>query len=255
MEQPQSGTLHAFGEATTTALKQRMGIVFQENTADPLMTPSEVLTLSGRLFGMKRKVASERGRLLLGQFGLAERSDDAVESLSGGMRRRLELARALLHEPDLLLLDEPTTGVDLNERQALWAGLKESQTGERTVLLATNDLLEADAVCDHVAMLREGTVVAAGTPDELKRGLRAEALVLTWASATEEDLATIGAWTEVGTVSALEPEVHITADEAPQLIPRLFALAEGAISSVSIRPSTLEDAYLHHVGTRARSSE
>jgi ABC-2 type transport system ATP-binding protein len=255
MEQPQSGSLEAFGEATTAGAKRRMGIVFQENTADPQMTSVEVLTLAGRLFGMRRRVANERGRRLLAQFGLSERADDAVESLSGGMRRRLELARALLHEPDLLLLDEPTTGVDLDERLSLWMGLKESQTGDRTVLLATNDLLEADDVCDQVALLRAGTLVASGSPDDLKRGLRAEALVLKWESPSAAQITAITRWPEVGTVGAADSEVHITADEAAPLIPRLFDLAGGAVSSVSIRPSTLEDAYLHHVGARTRNSE
>ena len=250
MEHPQAGTLRVLDAAPDSTGKQRMGIVFQENTADPLMTPNEILSLSGRLFGLSRKAVLAKGDALLEQFGLATRADDPVESLSGGMRRRLELARALLHEPELLLLDEPTTGVDPDERQALWAGLRAADSASRTVLLATNDLLEADAVCDEVALLRKGELVAAGTPAELKRGLRAESLVLSWEHPLEPLLGTIESWPDVGTVSTTDVELHITADEAAPLIPRLFELADGAINSISIRPSTLEDAYLHHVGRR-----
>ncbi|MGH2633022.1 MAG: ABC transporter ATP-binding protein, partial [Tepidiformaceae bacterium] len=125
METPPEGELRVFGKSPAPALRGRVGTVFQENTSDPLMTVIETLRLAGRLFGVTGQKFRQRSAELLAAFGLDSRASDPVSSLSGGMRRRLEMARALLHDPELLLLDEPTTGVDPEERRALWAALLE----------------------------------------------------------------------------------------------------------------------------------
>lgn len=251
METPTEGTLVAFGRRPAAALRARLGTVFQENTADPLMSVAETLTLAGRLFGLARAVIRARSQELLQAFGLREREHDAVSTLSGGMRRRLEMARALLHDPELLLLDEPTTGVDPSERRALWGALLGSARGRRTILLATNDLHEADGVCDMVAFLQAGRVVACGTPAELKRGLRREVLRVTWPAASEGEIATVAGWPGVGPITREGDLVHITVDDASALAPRLFALGPGEIHALSIEQSSLEDAYFQHVGRRA----
>lgn len=248
MEQPQSGTIAVFGEMPAAALRARVGTVFQENAQDPLMTPAETLRLAARLFGISSVLGRERASTLLARFGLGDRAGDTVATLSGGMRRRLEMARALVHDPDLLLLDEPTTGVDPGERRALWDALRES--GERTVLLASNDLAEADSVCDLVAFIDAGRLVATGTPAELKRGLRAESVRLDWSGSTSEAVATVATWPGVGEATVDGDIVHLTADDASALIPRLFELAPGAIRGVTIRAATLEDAYFRHVRGR-----
>jgi ABC-2 type transport system ATP-binding protein len=165
------------------------------------------------------------------------------------------MARALLHDPDLLLLDEPTTGVDPDERRALWDALLGGERGTRTVLLATNDLGEADAICDRVAFIQGGRVVATGTPDELKRGLRREALRVTWESPATDQLRQVEAWAGEGHVSQDEGVVFITVDDASAFVPRLFELAPGAIRAVSIEKSSLEDAYFQHVSRRTRTAE
>ncbi|MGI8927818.1 MAG: ATP-binding cassette domain-containing protein [Tepidiformaceae bacterium] len=255
MERPAEGTLAVFGEPPRPELRARVGTVFQENALDPLMTVSDTLSLAGRLFGLGREDTRKRTARLLDAFGLATRTRDRVATLSGGMRRRLETARALLHGPELLLLDEPTTGVDPAERRALWAALLDVRGPSRTVLLATNDLSEADAVCDRVAFLREGFVIATGTPTELKRGLRREAVRVTWDAPTERQLAEVAAIAGEGRVTRQGEIVHITVDEAEAFVPRLFAVAPGAIRSVSIERSTLEDAYFQHVGQQPRVAE
>lgn len=252
MERPRQGELRVFGEPPRAALRARVGTVFQENALDPLMTVAETLTLSGRLFGLSRAAIAERSQGLLGAFGLEGRLHDPVATLSGGMRRRLEVARALLHDPALVLLDEPTTGVDPDERKALWEALLGSRR-DRTILLATNDLTEADAVCDQVAFLRLGRVVASGTPASLKRGLRRESLRVTWASPSEADLAALAEWEGCGEATRDGDEVHLTVDDAAAFVPRLFQLAPGAIRAVRIEASSLEDAYFQHVGTRSRT--
>jgi ABC-2 type transport system ATP-binding protein len=253
MERPPAGSLLVFGQRPAPAVRQRVGTVFQENALDPLMGVGETLALSGRLFGMRHHDVRERSRELLQVFGLGDRAHDGVATLSGGMRRRLEMARALLHDPELLLLDEPTTGVDPDERRAIWDALLQGGRGRRTILLATNDLAEADGVCDRVAFLRLGRVAASGSPEELKRGLRREAVRVEWRSPTRHELAEVASWPGSGDVTMNGTEVHITVDDASAFVPRLFALAPHAIHAVRIEQSSLEDAYFQHVGQRARS--
>ena len=255
MDSPQRGDLRVFGQPPAPALRARVGTVFQENTADPLMRVGETLALAARLFGLSRSRARTRTEQLLGEFGLAARAHDLTSTLSGGMRRRLEMARALLHDPELLLLDEPTTGVDPDERRALWDALLRNERGSRTVVLATNDLTEADAVCDHVAFIQHGRVVAAGTPADLKRGLKREVLRVTWESPTPAQLEQVEIWAGPGHVAQDTNLVHITVDEASAFVPRLFELAPGAIRAVSIEKSSLEDAYFQHVSRRERQRE
>lgn len=256
MERPAQGTLRAFGQPPVPALRGRIGTVFQENTSDPLMTANETLTLAGRVFGMPGRRIRERAPELLRLFGLGERGDEAVSALSGGMRRRLEMARALMHDPELLLLDEPTTGVDPDERRALWSALLASGAGaRRTILLATNDLHEADEICDTVAFLQAGRVVAQGAPEALKRGLRREALRVTWPGASAAALAEVESWPGTGAITRDGDLVHITVDDASALVPRIFALAPGAIRAIGIEQSSLEDAYFQHVGKRSSNAE
>lgn len=251
MDAPGEGTIRVFGQEPSRDLRSRIGTVFQENAQDPLMRVEETLELAGALFGMTREAVRARAAELLLAFGLSGRERDAVSTLSGGMRRRLEMARALLHDPELLILDEPTTGVDPEERRALWEALLGGARGRRTILLATNDLSEADAVCEQVAFLQAGQIVAAGTPDELKRGLRREAVRLTWLDVTDDDLAEIAHWEGTGAVSRHGETVQISVDDASVLVPRLFAFARGRIRSVTIEQSSLEDAYFQHVSGRA----
>jgi len=154
----------------------------------------------------------------------------------------------------MLLLDEPTTGVDPEERQILWDTLGEAR-GSTTVLLATNDLAEADAACDRVAFVQDGRVVATGTPAELKQGLRRDAVRITWPGATAEELAVVGGWPGTGEILRDEDTVHVTADDASALVPRLFELAGRGIRGVSIESSSLEDAYFRYIQRRAGGSK
>ena len=253
MERPSTGQLSVFGQAPAKALRARVGTVFQENALDPLMTGAETLHLAGKLFGMSNAAIQEQSARRLGEFGLADRANDGVAKLSGGMRRRLEMCRALLHDPELLLLDEPTTGVDPDERRALWKALLDRGGGSRTILLATNDLAEADEVCDYVAFLEAGRAMATGTPAQLKQGLKRESVRVVWDSPTPEQLATIASWTGEDQVTADDGSVRITVDDASAFVPRLFALAPGAIRSIVIETASLEDAYFRHIARRGQS--
>jgi ABC-2 type transport system ATP-binding protein len=246
-EPPASGSLTLFGEAPSRSLRARIGIVFQENAMDPLMRVDETLALAGRLYGLGSQIITERGKLLLDRFGLAERARDHISTLSGGMRRRLEMARALLHDPDLLLLDEPTTGVDPGERRALWEGLLGRQDGHRTILVATNDLTEADAHCDRAAFIRDGRVIATGTPHELKAGLRTQALRVTWEDPEQGALDELRTWPETGSVTADDGQLLIVTDDAAAVARKLFDLAPASVRGITISTASLEDAYFQHV--------
>ena len=255
MSAPDSGSLDVFGSPPSRRARGHTGTVFQENAQDPLLGVSEYLALAGRLFGVSKVVLRERSAILLAAFGLASRADDEISSLSGGMRRRLEVVRALLHAPELLLLDEPTTGVDADERAALWSALRDAPSGERTVLLATNDLAEADAVCDQVAFVRDGRVVVTGTPDELKRGLRHDAVRVTWADGTAPPgVEVLERDPHVGGLVQDGASTRFTVDDAASFVPRLFAVVGAAIRAIELQPATLEDAYFQHVGRRTMNA-
>jgi ABC-type multidrug transport system ATPase subunit len=250
LEKPQSGSITVFGRPPEPALRARIGTVFQENAQDPLMRVGEHMTLAGRMFGLPRSVLQGRTLRLLDAFGLRGRDRERISSLSGGMRRRLEVARALLHDPDLLLLDEPTTGVDADERAAIWQGIRNGR--DRTVILATNDLAEADNVCDQVAFVRAGKVVASGTPGGLKRGLRRDSVRLLWPGVREDQLNKLGGLRGVGTVAVDGANVVVTVDEASGFVAEVFHMAPGEIREASIEAASLEDAYFQVVGRRER---
>ncbi|MCK9519856.1 MAG: hypothetical protein M0R74_12660, partial [Dehalococcoidia bacterium] len=144
-----------------------------------------------------------------------------------------------------------TTGVDPEERRALWEALLHRAQGERTILLATNDLAEADAVCERVAFIQAGRVVVTGAPEELKRGLRREAVRVTWEGVTGDEIAKLAAWPGTGEISRQGDLLHVTVDDASVFVPRLFEIAGHAIRSVNIEQSSLEDAYFQHVSSRA----
>jgi ABC-2 type transport system ATP-binding protein len=251
-ERPPSGTLTILGEAPHPRLRARIGTVFQENASDPLMSPREYLLFAATLFGVEGRAARRRADELLERFGLAGRANDPISTLSGGTRRRLEAARALLHRPELLLLDEPTTGVDPEERRLLWETVR-AERGGATVLLATNDLHEADAVCDLVAFVQAGRVVAAGAPAELKRDLRRQAVRVELNAPDPGTVERIAAEAGLDRVTVLDGEVLVMTDDATALVPRLFAAAGNAIRGLRIEEASLEDAYFQYIQRRAEA--
>ena len=156
------------GQPLSNALRQRVAIVFQEPSLDPGMTARETMLLQGRMFGLSRADASEEASRLLERVDLTERAGSLTSTLSGGMKRRLELARALISGPDLMLLDEPTLALDPDSRQQLWRYLIEANAAGCTLLLATNDVAEAERYC------RRGRADRARPPRRAGRAGRSE---------------------------------------------------------------------------------
>ena len=161
----------------TVAVKRRIGVVTQNNTLDMQLTVSENLQFRSRFFGLPAKVAARRAAQLIDAFGLGDRRNAMADQLSGGQARRLLIARALVHKPDVLFLDEPTAGLDPQTRVNLWDILKVLHESGQTVLLTTHYMEEAEALCDRVAVVDHGRVLAFGTQQQLKDEAGADTIV------------------------------------------------------------------------------
>jgi len=159
------------------AVKRRIGVVTQNNTLDMQLTVAENLQFRSRFFGLPAKVASRRAAQLIDAFGLGDRRNAMADQLSGGQARRLLIARALVHKPDVLFLDEPTAGLDPQTRVNLWDILKVLHDSGQTVLLTTHYMEEAEALCDRIAVIDHGLILAQGTQEELKENAGAETVV------------------------------------------------------------------------------
>jgi ABC-2 type transport system ATP-binding protein len=154
------------------AARERIGVALQEAGLDPRQTGRELLILHGRLFGFTTARAKQRAQELLALVELEDAADRVIKGYSGGMNRRLDLAAALVHEPEVLFLDEPTTGLDPASRLTIWGELRRINAQGTTIFLTTQYLEEADQLCDRLAIIDEGRIVCHGTPEELKAGLR-----------------------------------------------------------------------------------
>ncbi|MEX2237682.1 MAG: ABC transporter ATP-binding protein [Dehalococcoidia bacterium] len=239
-----SGSLEVLGYAPGKAAAGRLGWVFQEQSLDPLLTVRETLALSAKLYRVSPHsvtAAADRARL-------DDRLDERVSTLSGGMRRRLELARALQHGPELLLLDEPTLGLDLESRRDFWALVDELRGDGLTVLLASNDVSEVEANCTRVAFLRDGRLVAEGSPAELRKGMQEQSIELHWPGLAEQDFDGLANLPGVSGAARSGDIVRLTTAEARRLLPRLLELKSGTIESIQVRESSLEDAYFRLTG-------
>jgi ABC-2 type transport system ATP-binding protein len=163
--------------ARPVGVKRRIGVVTQNNTLDMQLTVAENLEFRSRFFGLGLRDAARRAEQLLEAFGLADRRKAIATDLSGGQAKRLLIARALVHKPDVLFLDEPTAGLDPQTRVNLWDMLRELHAEGQTILLTTHYMEEAEALCDRVAVVDHGEVLAAGSVDELKEGAGADTVI------------------------------------------------------------------------------
>ena len=246
--QARSGGVRVRGEMLSHRLRAHIGVVFQEPSLDPLMTVAETMALHARLFGMSAAWARERTDHLIGSVGLTDRVNARTATLSGGLKRRLELARALLPSPTVLLLDEPTLALDLEAKQAFWHDLIEANRDGATILVATNDVSEAERYCSAVALIDEGRIVAQGIPAELKRDLRRDSVRIEWQSDPGDRADMLASWEGVGAVRLSGHTSHVTVDDATPFLARVFREFGEGIHTVQIEQSTLEDVYFQIVG-------
>ena len=237
--------------------KQLIGVVPQSNTLDRAMTVFENLEFHGRYFGMSAKHAKALATELVQRVRLVERSSASVMALSGGMAQRLMVARAIMHRPQVLFLDEPTAGLDPQSRIALWEILGDLHDDGQTILLTTHYMEEADEFCDRVAIMDHGHILALDTPAQLKASIGAGRIVIVSASGDLPALADALVKGVDGAHHArvVEGRIHLSVDDSTGLLPRIIDAAEAAGASVndlSVTEPTLESVFINLTGKDLR---
>lgn len=251
-----SGEAFVDGFSLTTdyrSAREKMGVVFQAPGLDSKLTVEENLKYHALLFGYKGRELRSRCDQMLEQVALSDRRRDLVGSLSGGLKRRVELAKGLLNKPGFLLLDEPSTGLDPGARIDLWNYLKQIQSREKVTIMVTTHLMEEAEHCDRIAILNEGLLVKVDTPQNLKAGLSKDILIVK--AAEPERFADEVREKFSVEVSVLEEGVMIEHSEGARFVTTLVENFTGRIESVTFRKPTLEDVFVHHTGHRFWSSE
>jgi ABC-2 type transport system ATP-binding protein len=228
--------------------RQRTGIVFQSSGLDAKLTVLENLTFHGHFHGIGGSLLVHRVEHLMKAFGLLERKNDLVETLSGGLQRRVELARGILHQPAVLILDEPSTGLDPAGRLDFWQFLTRAAREDGTTILLTTHLLEEADTCDQVIIMDQGRVVVSGSPSDLKASLGGDVVVIE-ARDPERLAKRIKKEFQVqGTI--IDGRIQLETTNGSRLISRLSKTLEGFIESMTIRKSGLQDVFLHKTGHR-----
>ncbi|MEM1041508.1 MAG: ABC transporter ATP-binding protein [Bacteroidota bacterium] len=246
---PSGGSATVDGYGTTedpTAVRRRLGVVFQQPALDAELTVRENLRFHGVLVGLGGAALDDRIAALLGHFGLSDRTDDRVKTLSGGLARRADLARGLLHRPPLLLLDEPTTGLDPTARRELWAALGRLRRDEGTTVVVATHLMDEAERCDRVAILDRGRLVALGAPGALAADLGDETL---WLESDRPEALADALDTRFGLASRrIGDAVLVEAEDAPEALARVYAALPDLVESATVRRPTLDDVFAARTG-------
>ncbi|RJQ19312.1 MAG: ATP-binding cassette domain-containing protein [Nitrospiraceae bacterium] len=243
-------------------VRRRIGVVPQAMTSDMDLTGYENMDIYGRFYSIPNKQRQEKIKYLLEVVGLANRAGDLVATYSGGMRRRLEIARALVHTPEILFLDEPTLGLDPQSRRVVWGFLEKFRKDiTLTVFLTTHYMEEAESLCDRVAIIDAGKIIALDSPEKLKAQIPGNDIIfITLADASYMDAikAAIEKIPFVHKVQAQEEVLRIYVDSGAQNLASLLEhvkAAGGTVGSVGIHQQTLEDVFIHFTGKGIREEE
>ena len=236
-------------------VRLRIGVALQEAALDPKQTGRELLDLQGRLYGLSSKQRLQRIAELLILIDIGDAIDHRIGTYSGGMKRRLDLATALVHEPEVLFLDEPTTGLDPSSRAAVWEEVRRlNQERGMTIFLTTQYLEEADELADRVGIIAKGRIVAEGTPATLKRSIGSDVIIVKGLPGAAAQIATtLSSVDGLDDVEAAGDEVVISVTNGAKAIsPVAVALSEAgiAVEGLTLRTPTLDDVFLHVTGER-----
>ena len=240
-------------------VRSSIGIVFQEPALDNRLTGRENLDFHARLYGLDKKIRQRRIKEVLSLVDLKEKADILVQNYSGGMQRRLEVARGLMHCPKILFLDEPTLGLDAQTRRHIWEYIKELNKKEKvTIILTTHYMEEADYLCDRIAIIDFGKIVVLDTPERLKNILGGDAISIEAVPVNKAfDVFKELSW--VKRIKEHDGVIDLTVEEGEKKIPLLIKIdqqKEGfSIRSIKLREPTLEDVFLHFTGKTIREVE
>ena len=252
----QSGTVSLLGldvSRQPQLVRQRIGVTFQSPSLDGKLTVMENLSHQGHLYGLAGVTAAVRIDYLLTRLGLADRRNDLAGSLSGGLKRRVEVAKSLLHQPQLLLLDEPSTGLDPGARHNLWEYLSRLRRDEGTTILVTTHLMEEAEQCDRLGILDRGQLVALGTPDELRLSIGGDCLTIQSPDPTSLS-------EKIASKFQINPQrlgdsLRIERHAGHELLRDIVAAFPNEITAISLAKPTLEDVFIARTGHRFWEAE
>ena len=253
---PTSGAARVSGFDVVTrrdAVRRHIGLVFQDPTLDVHLTAGQNLRLHAELYAIDPGVVPARMDQMLEMVGLADRRDQRVMTFSGGMKRRLEIARGLMHSPRVLFLDEPTIGLDPQTRSSIWRYIRALQESEGTTIFMTTHYMDEAEFCDRIAIMDRGEIVVLDTPEQLKAGVGADRVVL---GTADDDAALAALGDRFGIkASVAEGAVTLHVENGEAFVPRLFAELGVAITSVAVSRPTLDDVFMRYTGTTIRDAE
>ena len=258
---PDAGTLSIAGHDVVKEpdkVRAIIGLTGQYAAVDELLSGRENLVMMARLFRLSKEDCKKRAQELLEQFELTDAADRAVKTYSGGMRRRLDLAVSLIASPDVLFLDEPTTGLDPHSRLALWETIKKLAAGETTILLTTQHMEEADYLADRIVVIDKGRVIAEGTPLDLKAQVGADRLEVTLAQGADFEKAVEIIDGEIQSKDAKRRVIEMITTNGVSDLKQVLARLESAnisVENVSLHRPTLDDVFLKLTGHEATQDE
>ncbi|WP_433323366.1 ATP-binding cassette domain-containing protein [Spirillospora sp. CA-294931] len=253
---PTSGTARVAGHDVVTerdSVRRNIGLVFQDPTLDGYLSGEQNLRFHAELYGVPRSVTADRIGQVLEMVNLWDRRRDRVETYSGGMKRRLEIARGLLHSPRVLFLDEPTVGLDPQTRSSIWEYIRQLKETENITIFMTTHYMDEAEYCDRIAIMDSGAIVALDTPEALKAGVGKDRVQIQ----TADDDAAIAALKERFDLEAnvAEGAVTFAVASGESFVPRLFAELGVPIRSVSVSRPSLDDVFMSFTGSTIREAE
>jgi ABC-2 type transport system ATP-binding protein len=234
-------------------VRRNIGLVFQDPTLDGYLTAEQNLKLHAELYGVQSNLVRPRMQQVMEMVGLWDRKDSVVATFSGGMRRRLEIARGLMHSPRVLFLDEPTIGLDPQTRRSIWDYIRELKEREEITIFMTTHYMDEAEWCDRIAIMDHGEIVALDSPESLKGGVGKDRVTIQ----TDDNEAAIDALARQFEIEAKVSEGAVVFGVAAgeQFVPRLFAEFELPIRAVSVSRPTLDDVFMSYTGSTIRDAE
>jgi ABC-2 type transport system ATP-binding protein len=253
---PTSGSAQVAGHDIVTErdeVRRNIGLVFQDTTLDGYLTAEQNLRLHAELYGVPREAVLPRMTEVMEMVGLWERRGSLVNTFSGGMKRRLEIARGLLHSPRVLFLDEPTVGLDPQTRSSIWSYISELKSREDITIFLTTHYMDEAEYCDRIAIMDQGRIIVLDTPEALKASVGKDRVQIQ----TDDDEAAIASLQSNFEIEATVAEGMVTfgVEAGEQFVPRLFAELGQPIRSVNVSRPSLDDVFMSYTGTTIRDAE